>query len=229
MNEEKVHYDVGQMVIHRSNQILAFNKPPGLAIQSKIKPDLCQLANAYAKRKLFTLHRIDQPASGVVLFGRNQHTTAHISEQFKNGEVERIYLAVVKNRPPKDHDTLRQMLSSNRHRNKAYVASDKQQTTRHSQWAKLSYTYLASSDRYHLLRIELNTGKHHQIRAQLAHLGCPIKGDVKYGDRRSNKNRSIHLHAYSIKLRHPVSQEILEIIANLPNDPLWQFFAKEIP
>ena len=217
-----LHYDVGEMLIHKSNQLMAFNKPSGLAVQSAKDTDLCQLTNAYAQRKLYLIHRIDQPASGVILFGRNAQTAAKVSDQFRNGQVKRTYYAVVKNRPVKDAETLEHIIHTNHRRNKTYI--DPSRPSKGGERAKLSYQYCGSSDRYHLLEVQLDTGRHHQIRAQLSHIGSPIKGDVKYGDRRSNKDRSIHLHAYSLQIHHPISQDVLEIVAPLPQDPLWDYF-----
>ncbi len=222
MSDETTFLNVGQMVIHKSNQVLAIAKPPSLAIQSKEKPDLHQLANGYAKRKLFLVHRIDQPASGVVIFARNKDAAEAISAQFREGTVKRSYLAVVKNKPSLEEDTLSNYLAINHQQNKSYVVED---DAKNAKLGRLTYKYRASSDVYHLLEVTLISGRHHQIRAQLAHIGSPIKGDVKYGDRRSNKDRSIHLHAHKISFQHPITQQLITIEAPLPADNLWQFFS----
>jgi len=224
MSDEIPFLDIGQMVIHKSNQILAINKPAGLAIQSKEKPDLHQLANGYAKRKLFLVHRIDQPATGVVIFARNKSAANSISAQFRDGTVKRSYLAVVKNKPNLEKASLSNYLVVDHKSNKSYIIDDVKKH-KDAKLSQLAYSYVGSSDVYHLLDVTLVSGRHHQIRAQLAHIGSPIKGDVKYGDRRSNKDRSIHLHAHRIAFQHPISQQVITIEAPLPSDTLWQFFA----
>ncbi len=216
--------DVGRMIIHRSNQLIAFNKPPGLAVQGKEKPDLHQLANAYAKRRLYLVHRIDQPASGVVLMAKNKSAATEISKQFTIGKIKRSYWAVVKKRPKRDCGQLQFDLAFNRKHNKSYVG----QRDPRAKPSTLRYQYLCSSDHYHLLKVTIDSGRHHQIRAMLAHIGSPIKGDVKYGDRRSNTNRSIHLHAYQLEFKHPISQDPISIIAPVPDEVLWQYFAAQL-
>ena len=221
------YYDLGKMVIYKNNQFIAFNKPPGLAIQSKEKPDLHEMANAYAKRKLFLLHRIDQPASGVVLFARNKKSASAVGGQFKEGTVERCYLAIVKNKPSLQEAVLKDHLTIDHKHNKTYIAGDLKKSTR-AKLSELAFNFVGSSDLYHLLRVQLHTGRHHQIRAQLANMGSPIKGDVKYGDRRSNKDRSIHLHAHRIRFLHPVTGLPITVEASVPEDTLWKFFGDMI-
>jgi 23S rRNA pseudouridine1911/1915/1917 synthase len=135
--------------------------------------------------------------------------------------VQKIYLAVVANLPPEPAGTLEHYVTKNGQINRS-IASE--EASEDAQLATLKYRHIASSERYHLLEIELITGRHHQIRAQLAAAGCPIKGDVKYGARRSNRDRSIHLHAWQLKFLHPVSNEKVTIVAPFPVDPVWQAF-----
>lgn len=212
---------IGQMVCYKSNQFLAFNKPPGLAVQHKDQVDLFTLACAFAKRTLHIIHRIDQPVSGVVLFARNPKAAASISKQFQNGIIEKKYFAITEEKPEVPEQTLDQYLVKNSRSNKSFVSKD---PGKDAKKVSLSYTYTASSDRYHLLQIHTHTGRHHQIRAQLASIGCAIKGDVKYGARRKNKDRSIHLHANSLQFEHPVTQEKIQIQADPPDEVLWNFF-----
>ena len=216
------YYDIGKMVVHRSNQFLALNKPAGLPVQSDSMIDLSQMANAYAHQKLFLLHRIDQPVSGLVLFARRKNSAAKMSAAFKKGEIDREYLAVVSVRPKEDNGELKAYLTiQSRSNNKTSIARDEQ-----GKASSLVYQYLCSSENYHLLSIRLKTGRRHQIRAMLAEFISPVKGDVKYGARRSNKTRMIHLHAYRLSFKHPISGAILDIRAPLPEvDPLWQYFS----
>ena len=147
---------------------------------------------------------------------------AHLNEQFRERQVEKVYLAAVANRPEAMEGKLIHYLRRDGRKNKTIAYSDPQKDAKR---AELSYRYLDSSDHYHLLEIRLHTGRHHQIRAQLADIGCPIKGDVKYGFRRSNPDRSIHLHAWKLTFHHPVSNQEETITAPLPpQDPVWNAF-----
>lgn len=214
---------IGSWVLYKNNQLIAFNKPGGIPVQSDKTGDktLLQLAEIYAKSTVYLAHRIDRPASGVVLFAKTKTALAAINEQFRNRQVQKIYLAVVANLPPEPAGTLEHYVTKNGQINRS-IASE--EATEDAQLATLKYRHIASSERYHLLEIELITGRHHQIRAQLAAAGCPIKGDVKYGARRSNRDRSIHLHAWQLKFLHPVSNEKVTIVAPFPVDPVWQAF-----
>ena len=212
---------IGQMVCYKSNQFFAFNKPSGLAVQHKDQVDLYTLACAFAKRTLHIIHRIDQPVSGVVLFARNPRAAASISKQFQNGSIEKTYFAITEQRPEATEHTLDQYLVKNNRSNKSFVSEE---PSGEAKKVSLSYTFLTSSDRYHLLKIHTHTGRHHQIRAQLSSIGCPIKGDVKYGARRKNKDRSIHLHAASLQFEHPITGETIEIQTDPPDEVLWNFF-----
>ncbi len=212
---------IGQMVCYKSNQFLAFNKPPGLAVQHKDQVDLYTMACAFAKRTLHIIHRIDQPVSGVVIFARNPKAAASINKQFKEGIIEKTYYAITEQKPEVREQTLVQYLVKNSRSNKSFVS---EKPGKDAKEVSLSYTYLTSSDRYHLLQVHTQTGRHHQIRAQLSSIGCPIKGDVKYGARRKNKDRSIHLHAATLQFEHPVTQETIRIEADPPDEVLWNFF-----
>jgi 23S rRNA pseudouridine1911/1915/1917 synthase len=163
-------------------------------------------------------HRLDRPTSGVVLYARTDKALKRLAAQFRDGGVKKIYWAMVGEKPPKDADTLVHWLRRNPAQNKSYVVPGPGEQ---AQEARLSYRILASLDRYHLLEVELMTGRHHQIRAQLAAIGCHIKGDLKYGAPRSNPGGGIHLHARRVSLIHPVKREPLTIVADPPRDPLW--------
>ncbi len=225
----------GSLVLYKNNQLIAFNKPAGLPVQNDKTGDLSLLvlAQAYTKKKLELIHRIDRPASGVVLFAKSKSALAHLNAQFRSNysdpsnsgvnPVEKTYLAIVKNRPAEDCGTLVHYLRKNQEQNRS-VAYDKE--VAHSKKAELSYRLLGSSDHYYLLQIELHSGRHHQIRAQLGAIGCPIKGDVKYGFKRANADRSIHLHAWKMSFQHPIAETREHIVAPMPEGPLWDFFGE---
>lgn len=216
---------ISDWVIYKNNQFIAFNKPPGLPVQSDKTGDkaLQDLASAYTHAKLHLVHRLDRPAGGVALFAKTEKALQAINEQFREREIEKTYLAVVGTKPEQDEGVLVHFVSKNGRTNKTTISTEE---VPNSKRAELSYRLLGSSDRYHLLEIRLLTGRHHQIRAQLASIGCPIKGDVKYGFRRSNRNRSIHLHAWKLKFRHPVSGDFETLQATPPaDDPVWAAFA----
>jgi len=217
--------DIGSLVCQKNNQFIAFNKPSGIAVQSNTAGDFHHLANAYAKRNLFLIHRIDQPVSGLVLFARNKNAAALLSDQFRSGTVGRIYHAVVSHKPGSDQGLLSHYLVHKKNSNKSIVSDEELEGSKKCQ---LEYRYLRSSDTYFLLEVKLLTGRSHQIRAQLAAAGMPVKGDVKYGARRSNKDRSIHLHATSLIVDHPISHESIEITAPWPDDVLWNYFKGQV-
>ncbi len=219
----ETNYRPGEWVLYKNNQLIAFNKPPALPVQGDREGSisLLELAQAYVKHPLHLIHRIDRPASGVVLFAKKQSALVQLNEQFRARKVHKRYLAVTGTMPPEPEGELRHWLKRNGRLNKSFVVAE---GTASAKEAVLRYRLLGSSDRYHLLEIELETGRHHQIRAQLAAIGCPVKGDVKYGARRSNPDRSIHLHAWQLAFDHPVSGERQTIVAPLPDEPLWNFF-----
>lgn len=221
------HYKISDWVVYKNNQIIAFNKPPTLPVQ----PDktetksLLDLGEIYCKSKIQVLHRIDRPASGIVLFGKTPAATRSLNAQFQERSVKKKYLAVVKTPPPSKQGELIHYLQKNAKYNKAYCHEAPKKGAKK---AILEYQLIASSDNYHLLSIDLKTGRHHQIRAQLAAIGSPIKGDVKYGARRGNKDRSIHLHAWKLDFSHPVTSEKICLTAAVPEDVVWQAFKKDL-
>jgi len=219
--------NIGDWVIYKNNQLIAFNKPPGIPVQEDKTGDksLLQLAEIYSKSKPFLIHRIDRPASGVVIFAKNKRAVGVLSDQFKERKATKKYLAVVKNKPEEEEATLSHYLLKHQKSNKSEPVAE---GTPGSKLAELKYKLLGSSDNYHLLELELLTGRHHQIRAQLAAIGNPIKGDVKYGFRRSNKDRSIHLHAWKLTFEHPISEEVVNLTAEPPAGPVWDFFRDKL-
>lgn len=220
----QLEFDIGELVLYKNNQLIAFNKPAGLPATTDKTGDkaMDQLGEIYCKSKLGLVHRLDRPASGAVLFARSENALAHLNEQFRERQVEKVYLAAVGNRPNAMDGQLVHYLRRDGRQNKTIAFPSPQEGTKR---AELSYRYLDSSDHYYLLEIRLHTGRHHQIRAQLADIGCPIKGDVKYGFRRGNPDRSIHLHAWKLSFNHPVSGQRETITAPLPqHDPVWAAF-----
>ncbi|GAB5551734.1 MAG: RNA pseudouridine synthase [Saprospiraceae bacterium] len=217
-------WPISELVIYKNNQLLALNKPAGLGVQADKTDDkaLLNLAEIYTKGKVLLTHRIDRPASGVVLFAKTKGALVNLNAQFQERTIKKIYLAVVGVLPNgEEKGELVHFLRKNGKTNKSYVAEEKQSNAKK---AILSYELLESIDNYHLLRVELFTGRHHQIRAQMSAAGAPIKGDVKYGFRRNNPDRSIHLHAWQLHFDHPVSLERVELTAPVPDEPVWNAF-----
>ncbi len=217
--------DIGSLIIYKNNQLIAFNKPATLTVQSDKTGDkaLVDIAEIYCKSRLSLIHRLDRPASGIVLFAKTKNATQQINAQFQDRNIKKKYLAVVKNKPPEPSGNLVHFLRKNEKDNRT---SAFKKEVAHSKKAELSYKIIGSIDNYHLLEIDLITGRHHQIRSQLSAIGCPIKGDVKYGFRRGNKDRSIHLHAWKLEFSHPVTKERIELVADLPDENVWKAFGE---
>mgnify|MGYP000030240728 FL=1 len=166
-------------------------------------------------------HRLDRPVSGLVIFARTSKALTRLNEMFRSGEVKKTYWAVVKNAPKEPENELVHYLVRNEKQNKSF-AYDKE--VPNSKKAILDYRLIGHSENYYLLEVDLKTGRHHQIRCQLAKMGCPIKGDLKYGAPRSNPDGSICLHARKVRFIHPVSKELIELVAPLPEGNLWKGF-----
>jgi len=215
-------------ILYEDNHIIAVNKMPSDIVQSDRTGDETladrvrdYLRSAYGKPgKVFVgiPHRLDRPTSGVVLFAKTDKALARLAELFREGGVRKTYWAVVAEKPPADRGTLVHWLRRNPAQNKSYAVPGPGGGARE---ARLSYRLLLRTERYYLLEIGLETGRHHQIRAQLAAIGCHIKGDLKYGAARSNPGGGIHLHARRAELVHPVRKTPLVITAEPPRDPVW--------
>lgn len=220
--------DSDLQVLCEDNHIIAVNKKVGDLVQGDQSgdPSLVDTVKLYIKEKydkrgnvyLGVVHRLDRPTSGVVLFARTSKALQRLNGLFRESRVRKLYWAVVKECPPKPADTLIHYLKRNRDRNKSYahdtpVSGGKE--------ARLSYRWVLSLDRYHLLEIDLHTGRHHQIRAQLASIGCHVKGDLKYGFPHSNPDGGIHLHAREVTFEHPVQKTPVRVVADPPADPFW--------
>lgn len=214
--------NISDQVIYKNNQLLAFNKQPGMPVQPDKTETVCllQLAEIYCKHPVHLVHRLDRPASGVVLVAKNKKALANLNQQFQDKSITKLYWALVKNKPEKPEGTLKHYLKKNGQTNKSEVVTGR---TKGAKEAILNYKILKETDTYTLLEVELVTGRFHQIRAQLAAIGCPIKGDVKYGFKRGNPDRSIHLHARALGFDHPVTGERVVIEADPPaGDPVWE-------
>ena len=222
-------------ILYEDNHIIAVNKQVSDIVQADKTGDvpLEELVKAYIKDKynkpgevfLGIVHRIDRPVSGVVLFARTSKALTRLNEMFKEKKVEKIYWAIVKNPPEKEIGTLEHFIVRNTKTNKSYCHLNKVDG---SKKAILHYKILCKSDQYYLLEINLETGRHHQIRCQLAAIGSPIKGDLKYGFPRSNKDGGISLHSMEVRLNHPVKNGPLRITAPLPQDNLWKAFYDQV-
>lgn len=223
-------------VLYEDNHIIAVNKTGNEIVQGDKTGDapLSDLVKAYIKKKynkpgevfLGVTHRLDRPTSGVVLFARTSKALARLNKLFQGkNDIKKSYWAVVDKPPNPSKGTLHHWITRNTKQNKSYASSTQQANSKE---ASLSYQLIASSDKYHLLEIDLHTGRHHQIRAQLAAIGCRIKGDLKYGFPRSNPDGGIHLHARKIEFIHPVSKENISITAPVPNDVLWEYFEQKV-
>ena len=218
-------------VIYEDNHIIIVSKATGEIVQGDKTGDipLSDTVKQYIKEKyqkpgnvfLGVVHRLDRPVSGLVVFAKTSKALARLNEMFRVGDVHKTYWAIVKNRPAVEEDTLTHWIVRNEKQNKSY-AYDKE--VKNSKKAVLHYRLIASSTNYHLIEVRLFTGRHHQIRCQLAKIGCPIKGDLKYGAPRSNPDGSISLLSRHVEFVHPVSKEPISCDAPLPETDIWRSF-----
>lgn len=218
-------------VLFEDNHIIIVNKRSSDLVQGDRTGDepLDDIVRAYLKEKynkpgdvfLGVVHRLDRPVSGCVAYARTSKALARLNELLRNREVNRRYWAIVSDRPPSEEGRLSNYLKKNPKQNKSYVFDNE---VRDSKKAELSYRLLARTGRYYLLEVDLHTGRHHQIRAQLAAAGCPITGDLKYGARRSNEGGGISLHSRSLTFIHPVKKSEVKVTAPLPDDKMWRIF-----
>jgi len=226
--------NIENRILYEDNHLLVVNKLPSEIVQGDKTGDepLSEKVKSYIKVRynkpgevfLGVVHRIDRPVSGAVIFARTSKSLSRLNELLKSGNIKKTYWAIVKNPPPCDSDRLVNYLRRDEARNKSFISlQDDDQT----QLAELTYKVIGKSKDYYLLEINLITGRHHQIRAQLSHIGCPIRGDLKYGYARSNTDGSIHLHSRTISFIHPVKKTPLEIVAHPPDDTLWNHFTSK--
>ena len=219
-------------VVYEDNHIIIVFKQSGEIVQGDKTGDrpLSETVKDYIKAKyhkpgnvfLGVVHRLDRPVAGLVVFARTSKALARLNEMFRKGDIHKTYWAITKNMPKEPQATLTNWIVRNERQNKSY-AYDREVPD--SKKALLSYRVIGHTDHYHLLEVHLMTGRHHQIRCQLAHIGCPIKGDLKYGAQRSNPDGSISLLSHEMTFVHPVSKETIHVVAPLPDDNLWRALA----
>ncbi len=222
-------------VVYEDNHLIIVYKESGEIVQGDKTGDtpLSETVKAYIKDKyhkpgavfLGVVHRLDRPVSGLVIFARTSKALARLNDMFRRGDIHKTYWAITQNAPPVEQDTLTSWLQRNERQNKSYVY-DKE--VPNSKKAVLNYQLRSRSDRYCLIEVELLTGRHHQIRAQLSHIGCPIKGDLKYGAKRSNPDGSISLLSCKVEFVHPVSKKYIIINSPIPDDKLWRELTKDV-
>ncbi len=215
-------------VLYEDNHLIVVNKRIGDIVQGDKTGDkpLSEVVKEYIKEKynkpgavyLGVIHRLDRPTSGIIVFARTSKALSRLNESFKKREPQKTYWAIVKNCPPKESATLLHFLTRNPKNNTSKAHKNEVPNSKKS---RLSYKVIKKLDNYYALEIELHTGRHHQIRTQLAAIGSPIKGDLKYGFNRSNPDGGIHLHAQKLILTHPVTKEILTFVASPPSDSIW--------
>jgi len=220
-------------VLFEDNHLILVNKAPGEIVQGDKTGDepLSEKVKKYIGEKyqkpgdvfLGTVHRIDRPVSGIVLFARTSKALERLNKMFREKQIAKKYWACVKNAPPAAEGHITGWLKKNEKQNKSYVSAEEKPG---SLFSELIYEMAGKGEQYYLLEVNPVTGRHHQIRAMLASVGCPIKGDVKYGAVRSNPDGSIHLHARSISFIHPVSKEEVKVTADPPDEKLWNYFLK---
>jgi 23S rRNA pseudouridine1911/1915/1917 synthase len=222
-------------VLYEDNHIIIINKTVSEIVQGDKTGDkpLSEIVKEWLKEKynkpgnVFcgVTHRLDRPVSGIVVFAKTSKALPRLNEMFKNKEVQKTYWAIIKNKPQEANGTLINYLIKNEKQNKSYAYDTEKPN---SKKAILHYKLIAQSNKYNLLEIDLETGRHHQIRCQLAKMGCVIKGDLKYGADRSNPDGGISLHARKVSFIHPVSKNLIEVTAPVPNDNLWKAFEQQL-
>ena len=213
-------------VIFEDNHLIAVNKKSGEIVQGDKTGDepLSERVKKYLKVKynkpgnvfLGTIHRIDRPTSGIVIFAKTSKALSRMNEKFRQNKISKTYWAIVKNRLPKKNDLLEHYLLKNQKKNKSFLSTEEK-----GKFSVLEYNFLNNLNNYFLYEIFPKTGRHHQIRVQLSNMGSPIKGDLKYGAKRSNLNGGINLHAKKIDFNHPVTKENVSIEANCPKEKIW--------
>ncbi|MCF8381511.1 MAG: RluA family pseudouridine synthase [Bacteroidales bacterium] len=223
MEPDILYEDNHLIVVNKAiSDIVQGDKTGDESLDKKIKAFIKVRDNKPGNVYLGIPHRIDRPVSGAIIYTKTSKALSRVNESFRLGKAEKIYHAIVKEKPNPVSGRLENYIRKNEKQNKSYITSE---TATGAKLAKLEYKLIASSDNYHLLEVRLLTGRHHQIRLQLASIGCPIKGDLKYGFPRSNKNGGISLHARSISITHPTTGEILNIEAPYPGDDIFGVFA----
>lgn len=215
------YQDLESRILYEDNHIIIFNKRSGEIVQGDKTEDepLSETLKAFIAQRddkpgqvfMGVPHRLDRPVSGICIFAKTSKALERLNEMLRKGEIHKTYWTLTANKPPKDSDTLTDYLTRNEQQNKSYVSKNGKE-------ARLKYTLIQTTDHYYLLEIELYTGRHHQIRCQLSHMGCPIKGDLKYGAKHSNPEGGISLLARHIQFIHPVKKTGVDVTAPVPKD-----------
>jgi len=212
-------------VYKRSSDLVQGDKTGDVSLDTEIKKYLAEKYKKTGEVFLGVVHRLDRPVSGVMLFARTSKALTRLNEMFKTQQVKKTYLAIVKERPPEDEARITHYLKKNEAQNKSYVYDSE---VKGSKEASLTYRLKGRSERFYLLEVELHSGRHHQIRAQLAKIGCPVKGDLKYGFPRSNEDGGISLFARRLEFVHPVKKESIKITAHFPEGDIWPAFIDSV-
>ena len=215
-------------IIYEDNHLIAVSKKSGEIVQGDKTGDkpLSEEIKSYLKTKykkpgnvfLGTIHRLDRPTSGIVLFAKTSKSLSRMNELFKNKKVQKTYYAVTEDKPNKEKGVIISLLKKNQKQNKSYITK-----LDDGKKSELEYELIEKLQNYFLIRVKPKTGRHHQIRVQLSSIGCKIKGDVKYGAKRANKDKSICLHSYSISFAHPVKNELINLKCDFPKNDIWKF------
>lgn len=215
-------------IIYEDNHLIAVTKRSGEIVQGDKTGDkpLSEEIKSYLKTKykkpgnvfLGTIHRLDRPTSGIVLFAKTSKSLSRMNELFKNKKVQKTYFAITENMPNKEKGVIISLLKKNQKQNKSYITK-----LDDGKKSELEYELIEKLQNYFLIKVKPKTGRHHQIRVQLSSIGCKIKGDVKYGAKRANKDKSICLHSYSISFVHPVKNELINLKCDFPKNDIWKF------
>ena len=215
-------------IIYEDNHLIAVSKKSGEIVQGDKTGDkpLSEEIKSYIKTKykkpgnvfLGTIHRLDRPTSGIVLFAKTSKSLTRMNELFKNKKVQKTYYAITEDMPKKDKGVIISLLKKNQKQNKSYITK-----LDDGKKSELEYELIEKLQNYFLIKVKPKTGRHHQIRVQLSSIGCKIKGDVKYGAKRANKDKSICLHSYSISFVHPVKNELINLKCDFPKNDIWKF------
>lgn len=227
LNPENILFEDNHLIIINkvSGQLVQPDKNQNESLEEDIKEFIKKRDQKPGNVYLGVIHRIDRPVSGVVLFAKTEKALTRLNQMQQERQIKKLYWAITANIPEKRNGTLEHYLVRNEVKN---ISSVRKKDSKNAKLAILNYSILTQSDMYFLWQVELITGRHHQIRCQLAYVQCPIKGDVKYGFPRANTDKSISLHARSISFIHPVKNQSIEILAPVPNEKLWKFFEKKI-
>lgn len=214
-------FSIKDGILLSNHHFIAFNKPAGMAVQSfQNKEESLEVKlQQYCKVPLHLIHRIDQPCSGIVLFAKKKLTASSLHDQMNTHSIQRLYLALVLNKPERETGILQHYIFAHKKSNKSFIVDENHKEGKEAQ---LEYQWLGPcGNDLHLLQIKLDTGRHHQIRAQLGAIHCPISGDVKYGAKQAHKDRSIGLHAWKMDFDHPFDKKLIQLVASLPDSNYW--------